>query len=140
FDQRLGAELAQLPPESTIMMDCSSYSGAVQAAGIPFRRVLRESNPPQWEIALSQPAQSADYVVAIDRDDVALAVRRSSAGLRPVAQVESSDGHKAVIYRSSLFHAASAPPSLVIPTAVKRANAFISSRVGRRDLALDRKS
>src|SRR6185312_7096672 len=63
FDQRLGAELAKLPPESTIMMDCSSYSGALQAAGIPFRRVLRESNPPYWEIALSQPAQSADYVV-----------------------------------------------------------------------------
>src|SRR6185312_8639740 len=102
FDQRLGAELAKLPPESTIMMDCSSYSGALQAAGIPFRRVLRESNPPYWEIALSQPAQSADYVVAIDRDDVALAVKLFPAGLQPVAQVESSDGHHAVIFRSTV--------------------------------------
>jgi hypothetical protein len=81
------------------MMDCSSYSGALQQAGIPFRRVLRESNPPYWEEALAQPAKSADYVVAITGDEVWLAVRRSAQGLKAVATVGTPGRRSAVIYR-----------------------------------------
>jgi hypothetical protein len=82
------------------MMDCSAHPGAIQQAGIPFHRVLRESNPPYWEIALSQPAESANYIVAIDRDSVALAVRLFPQDLVAVAQVGHSRDTKAIIYRS----------------------------------------
>jgi hypothetical protein len=83
-----------------LMMDCSAYSGAVQTAGIPFQRMLRESNPPYWEIALSQPALSADYVIAIDHDAVANAVRIFSKNLERVATVGTPGGRRATIYRA----------------------------------------
>lgn len=101
FERQLARELNRLPDSATIMMDCSAYSGAVQAAGIPFSRVLRESNPPQWEIALSQPAESADYVVAIGHDAVALSVRLYPQRLTRVALVDAPGGLHATIYRAT---------------------------------------
>lgn len=101
FEQQLAAALQKLPARSTLMMDLSAHSGAAQRAGIPFRRILRESNPPYWEEALAQPAQSADYVVAITGDQVWLAVRRSTQRLKPIATVGTGGGHSAVIYRSA---------------------------------------
>ncbi|HET9182376.1 MAG TPA: hypothetical protein VFP59_09605 [Candidatus Angelobacter sp.] len=101
FERQLAGELKKLPASATIMMDCSAYSGAVQEAGIPFRRVLRESNPPQWEVALTQPAESADYVVAIGQDAVASSVRLYPQRLRRIALVGASDGLQASIYRAA---------------------------------------
>jgi hypothetical protein len=100
FDQRLAAELEKLPPSATLMMDGSAHPGAIQSAGIPFRRVLRESNPPYWEIALTRPAHSADYVVAIQNDDVCRAVRLFPRDLAPVVRVGTPPGPQAFIYRS----------------------------------------
>jgi len=100
FDRQLAAELQRLPASSTLMMDCSVHPGAVQMAGIPFRRVLRESNPVYWEIALTQPARSADYVIAIAGDDVTRAVRLFPEHLGKVAEVGTLPGPRAVIYRS----------------------------------------
>jgi hypothetical protein len=101
FERQLADRLKQLPASATMMMDCSSYSGAIQAAGIPFRRVLRESNPPLWEIALSQPGRSADYVIAIDRDAVALSVRLFPQNLDVIDVIQGSGGRHATIYRSA---------------------------------------
>jgi hypothetical protein len=100
FDRQLADELRPLPSQSTLMMNCGAHSGAVQAAGIPFRRVLRESNPPYWETALSEPAGSADYIIAIEGDDVARAVLLFPQELEPVATVGAPVGPKAVIYQS----------------------------------------
>jgi hypothetical protein len=69
-------------------------------AGVPFRRVLRESNPPEWEIALSQPAKSADYVIAIDQDAVAHSVRLFPKNLEMLTVISSQGQPKATIYRS----------------------------------------
>ncbi len=101
FDRKLGQELARLPQSARLMMDCGAHSGAVQAAGIPFRRVLRESNPPLWEIALSRPAESADYLIAFPDDDVYRAVRLFPDHIRLVTTVATADGSKAFIYQSS---------------------------------------
>jgi hypothetical protein len=100
FDQQLGAEIQRLPAESTLMMNCGAHSGAVQAAGIHFRRILRESNPPYWEVGLSEPARSADYIIAIEGDDVARAVRFFPQDLQPITTVGTPTGPKAVIYQS----------------------------------------
>jgi hypothetical protein len=101
FEQQLGAELKKLPASASLMMDCSAHSGAVQSAGIHFRRILRESNPPYWEEALAQPAKSADYVIAISGDAVWFAVRRSSSGLMRVATVSTPGQSEAAIYRTA---------------------------------------
>jgi hypothetical protein len=100
FEQALAAELRKLPPTDTLMMDCGAHSGAVQLAGIPFRRVLRESNPPYWEQALTRPAQSADYIIAFHDDAVDHAVRQFPAGLRRVATVGTPLATGAVIYQA----------------------------------------
>ncbi len=101
FEQRLAFELKKLPLSSTFMMDCGAYSGAVQAAGIPFRRVLRESNPPYWEEALTQPARAAQYVIAINNDAVAQAIRKYPQDLEAVAEVGTPGGPQATIYKST---------------------------------------
>jgi hypothetical protein len=80
------------------MMDCGAHSGAFQLAGIPFRRVLRESNPPYWERALTRPAQSADYIIAFPGDAVARAVEQFPDGLRLVATVGTPTQARAFIY------------------------------------------
>lgn len=101
FDRHLAALLHQLPDNSTILMDGSAHPAAIQLAGIPFRRVLRESNPPYWEEALTQPGRSADYVVAIDEDDVARAVRLFPQGLHAVAIISTSHDYRAMLYQST---------------------------------------
>jgi hypothetical protein len=100
FDGQLAHELMKLSPSATLMMDGSAHPGAVQSAGIPLRRVLRESNPPYWETALTRPARSADYVVAIQGDDVFHAVRLFPRDLEPVVRVGTPPGPQACIYRS----------------------------------------
>lgn len=100
FDRRLAGELQNLPRSSTILMDCSAHPGAVQYAGIHFRRVLRESNPPYWELALAEPARAADYVIAMPGDDVSFAVRRTPQWLKPISTIGTPPGPLATIYRS----------------------------------------
>jgi len=101
FDVKLGEELARLPQSSRLMMDCGAHSGAIQSAGIPFHRVLRESNPPLWEIALSHPAESADYIIAFPNDDVYRAVRLFPEHLKLVTTIATPNGPKAFLYKSS---------------------------------------
>jgi hypothetical protein len=101
FDRQLAAQLKKFPSSATFMMDCGAHPGAMQEAGIDFRRVLRESNPPYWEDALTHPAESADYVIAIHGDDVSRAVRLFPRHLEPVATVGTPGQVQAVIYRST---------------------------------------
>ena len=101
LERELAARLKTLPPSATLMMDCGAHPGAVQMAGIPFRRVLRESNPPYWEAALTQPAQSADYIIAFPGDAVDRAVHLFPQGLEAVATIGTPGQPKALIYRST---------------------------------------
>jgi hypothetical protein len=101
LEQALAQELKKLPPSATFMMDCGPHPGAVQLAGIPFRRVLRESNHPDWTIGLAHPAQAADYLVAFPGDDVARAVRLFPEGLETVATIGTPSQPKAFIYAAT---------------------------------------
>ncbi len=101
FEQQLAAELNKLPPSAIVMMDCGAHSGAVQLAGISFRRILRESNPPYWQIGLSGPAKAADYVVAVEGDDVSRAVRLFPQNLQLITTVDTPGWPRISIYRSS---------------------------------------
>jgi hypothetical protein len=101
LEQQLAARLKALPPSATLMMDCGAHPGSIQMAGIPFRRVLRESNPPYWEIALTRPAQSADYIIAFPGDAVDRAVHLLPQGLEAVATIGTPGEAKALIYRAT---------------------------------------
>lgn len=101
LEQELAARLKALPASATLMMNCGAHPGAMQMAGIPFRRMLRESNPPYWEEALTQPARSADYIIAFPGDDVDRAVHRFPKGLEPIATIGTPLRPKAVIYRAT---------------------------------------
>jgi hypothetical protein len=94
-------ELKTLPASATFMMDCGPHPGAIEFAGIPFRRVLRESNHPDWTIGLAHPAQAADYIIAFPGDDVARSVRLFPEGLRTVATIGTPAQPKAFIYAAT---------------------------------------
>jgi hypothetical protein len=101
FEQQLADALKSLPKSASLMMECSSHPGAMQMAGIPFKRVLRESNHPAWEKGLAQPAQAADFIIAFPGDVVAGAVKRFPHGLEPVATIGTPLQPKALIYRAT---------------------------------------
>ncbi len=100
FEDELARELKKLPASATLMMDCGAHSGALQQAGIRFRRVLREGNSPYWEMALGRPAESADYQIAFPGDGVFFAVRLFPQGLEHIVTVGAPGQPKAFVYRS----------------------------------------
>jgi hypothetical protein len=83
------------------LMYTSDYAGALQVAGIHERNVVNESNWDVWNQALQDPASSADIIVAIDRDPVAVAVSKHPEFLQPIAAVDSEEKPHTVIYRST---------------------------------------
>jgi hypothetical protein len=100
LEQDLAARLKALPASATLMMNCGAHPGAIQMSGIHFRHVLRESNPPYWEVALTHPARSADYIIAFPGDDVDRAVHRFPQGLEAVATIGTPSRPMALIYRA----------------------------------------
>jgi hypothetical protein len=100
LDRQLAMMLKTLPASATLMMNCGSHPGATQLAGIPLRRVLCESNSHLWKAALTQPAQSADFIIAFTGDEVAGAVRNFPQELETVAIIGTPMQPKALIYRS----------------------------------------
>jgi len=108
WEHELAATLKKLPPDSSLLMYLGDHVGALQDAGIPLRRVINEGNhrtwkqpsDPEglWEKALADPARYVDYVVAIDRDPVALAVKRDS--LMAIAEIHANGQPQATIYQT----------------------------------------
>ncbi len=72
--------LKKLPPDATLLMALGEHAAAVQAAGIPLRRVIHETNHRTWvkpddpdgiwERALRDPQAYASYVVATQDDPI----------------------------------------------------------------------
>ncbi len=100
LERKLAAELERLPASSTLLMHVGNHGGALQRAGIPLRRVIHEGNFGQWAQALSSPADSVDYLIAVDGDEVAKAAAAKSSQLDIVAAIESPGQPQAVIYRT----------------------------------------
>jgi hypothetical protein len=100
FDEAVARELEKLPSGASLMMYCGGHPGALQDAGIPFRRVLNEGNHPQWTLGLGDPADAADFIIAFEGDDVARAVRLFPKRLRTVVIVGTPGQPRASIYQS----------------------------------------
>jgi Dolichyl-phosphate-mannose-protein mannosyltransferase len=102
MESQLAEVLSELPPRATILMYTSDHVGALQDAGIHFRRVTSESAYFHWDAALSAPYAGADYIVAIDGDPVAQAVGINPRGLTTLAILHSMGEPPVTIYRGSL--------------------------------------
>jgi hypothetical protein len=108
MESELAAQLSQLPSNSTILMYLGNHVGALQQAGIPLQRSVNEGNhrvwmqpsDPEglWERSLANPAQSVDFVVAMDGDPVADAMLSQS--LSVVSRIAVEGQPAATIYRA----------------------------------------
>jgi hypothetical protein len=101
LDRQLADMLKTFPPSATFMMNCGAHPGATQMAAIPLRRVLCESSNRLWKAGLTQPARSADYIIAFPGDEVAQAVHAFPQELETVATIGTPSQPKALIYRST---------------------------------------
>jgi hypothetical protein len=108
LESQLAAQLTQLPSDSRFLMFLGSHVGALQQASIPLRRAVSEGNhrvwvqpsDPDglWERALANPSQDVDYVIAIDGDPVADALRATS--LPVVSRITVEGQPTATLYRA----------------------------------------
>lgn len=106
LETELARNLRMLPHDATLLMYLGDHVGALQQAGLPLRRVINEGNhrpwlhptDPQglWERALADPKGYANYVVAMDGDPVALAVKRDD--LTSLVRIHAVGQPAATIY------------------------------------------
>lgn len=106
FESAIASNLRLLPHDSTLIMYIGDHSGAIQDAGIPFRRVINEDNQRPWvkpidpdgvwDRALKNPQQYADYVIAIDNDPVARLVHKQQ--LQSLVVIRSLHEPAAIFY------------------------------------------
>ena len=101
LESQLAEVLAQLPPDARILMFTRDHVGALQTAGIPLGHVISEAAYYHWDAALSAPFAVADYIVAIDKDPVADAVRTNPHGLTKVAILHTLRQPDVTVYRGS---------------------------------------
>ncbi|MBI2683196.1 MAG: hypothetical protein HYX26_08295 [Acidobacteriales bacterium] len=100
FERALADQLKFVPPDARFLMYAGGHSGALRLAGIPFRRVVNEGNFGLWQPAMEGPARNADFVVAIEGDPVAEAVRLHPEGLEMLVVVQGVGQGKAMVYKA----------------------------------------
>ena len=100
YERALARALDHLPRSARLLMYTGSHAGALQMADLPLRRVVNESNHPQWEQALHDPAAQVDYVIAADGDPVAQSAHSHRDTLVPLAIVQSSGQPRTTIYKT----------------------------------------
>ena len=101
LEAQIAQALAPIPENSTVLMYTSDYVGAIQNVGIHFDHIISESTFIAWDSARSAPFAGADYIVAIDSDPVAEAVRTNPRNLIKVAIIHTLGKPNVIIYRSS---------------------------------------
>ncbi len=101
FEAGLARALNHLPTVGLILMNASDHVGALQQAGIPLARVISDSDWLLWQHALENPARSATFVVALDGDLVAAAIKTHGGGLNLLDVICSTGQPCARIYQST---------------------------------------
>jgi hypothetical protein len=91
--------LRGLPRSARLLMYTANHSGVLQMADIHLRRVVNESNHPQWEQSLHDPAL-VDYVVASDDDPVVHSAAQHREILVPLEIINSSGQPRTTIYKT----------------------------------------
>ena len=103
FEAALARQLEMLPHNIPILMYNSDHVGALQQAGIPLKQTVNEFDWDSWHAALIAPATNAAFVVAIDGDPVAAAVKAHPAGLEETAILCTMGQPCARLYASIVY-------------------------------------
>ena len=103
FETALASDLEMLPPGEPILMYNSDHVGALQQAGIPLKQTVNEFDRDGWQAALADPATHAAYVVALDGDAVAAAVKQHPEGLQETTILCASGQPCARLYVSRVY-------------------------------------
>lgn len=106
FENSITRELLAMPQGLPVMMYTSDHVGAIQQAGIPLKQFVSESDYDSFHRALAEPAKYAAYVVAIDKDPVADAVKKNPANLKELTVLCTTGQPCARIYESQIFQPA----------------------------------
>ena len=99
MERALADSLAKLPGSATLLMYGAEHAGALQQAGIPWRRVISEGEHPDWDWALLDPARYADYMVACQGDPVWAAVRPQRAELTELLSISVPGQSRCTVYK-----------------------------------------
>jgi hypothetical protein len=102
FERALAEKLVLLPSGSTLLMYTSAHVGALQQIGFPLKQTINEGNYGEWQAGLKDPAAAANYVVALDGDPVAAAVRKHPENLDLLDLICSTGQPCARIYQSTI--------------------------------------
>lgn len=100
FERALAQKLILMPPQATVLMYTSAHVGALEQIGFSLRRTINEGDYYQWQAGLRDPAAAADFVVAIDGDPVAAAVRSHPQNLQLQFVICTTGQPCAQIYQS----------------------------------------
>jgi hypothetical protein len=101
FERQLSAHLAKLPPGSSVLMYTGNHVGALQMAGLHLARTINENNGPLWRQALAHPSAAAEYVIAMQGDDVWKSVQQHPEDLTAIAEIAVQGEPYAVLYAST---------------------------------------
>jgi hypothetical protein len=99
LEDELAKFLVALPPTATLLMCQGEHVGALQQAGIPLRHVISEVSHPDWEWALLDPAQRADFIIAFKGDPVWMAAQEHRQELTELISITVPGQAKCAIYR-----------------------------------------
>jgi hypothetical protein len=97
--------LMEMPPGSPVLMYVSDHPGAVEAAGLPLKQIINESDYTSFQAALAAPAEHAAYVIAIAGDAVDAAVKAHPEGLVETDVLGVTGQPVVRIYESTVYGA-----------------------------------
>jgi hypothetical protein len=97
----LAQQLITFQPGAPILMENSTYVGALQQAGIPLKQTIGPSDYYRWRDAMADPGASAAYVVSVGDDDVAKAIKAHPDGLVELTILCSTNQPCVRIWQSS---------------------------------------
>ncbi len=103
FEHSLANVLEAVPVDVPVLMSVSAHVGAVQDAGRPLKSVISENDEIAWRKALADPAHAAGYVIAMDGDPVAAAVKAHPQALAETEVVRTVGQPTARVYQSTVY-------------------------------------
>ena len=107
FEHALAVTLEQFPPDQPVMMSTTNHVGAVQVAGRTLRSMISEGDEQRWDQGLADPAGQAAYVIAMQGDPVAAAVKTHPQNLTELEVICTTGQPCAKVYQSNAWHAGS---------------------------------
>ena len=103
FEHSLANVLETIPADQPVLMSITAHVGALQDAGRALRTVVSENDDQAWRAALADPAHKAEYVIALDGDPVAEAVKEHPGGLGEIEVVRTLGQPTARVYQSLVY-------------------------------------